>query len=441
MQQGRWKWFGTHRLTGLGLAGLALLLLVSVAAVQFLASILFYDAIDRQTIRGDHARRVAELLVVSDRLYQRDPSATAQTMTTRHLETHISTQPAITRSGSNHDVTEIARQIVEWEPSLGGRELFLDAAHKQGGGRDLVGSMQLAHGQWLNFRSPDISSGWPVAFRATMMTLLISLLSIVIAMLALQRLTRPLRQLSAAMDAFEHGQALRIEEDGPADLRELARSFNSMQARISGLESDQAKSWEAISHDLRTPLSRLQMASGFVEENDIARIVSSSAGEMEALLNSLQSFLRAQHLASEAEELDLAELIRTLPAFDHASVHLEAPDDTHVKSYRDPLALALNPLIENALQYGDSAEIHLLKGENGWEITISDHGPGLPEDCFTKVLDPFFRVDEARARNTPGFGLGIPTAHRLLERFGGSLHFANQAGGGLVVRVKVPLAE
>lgn len=435
MQQARWKLFDTHRL-----AGLALLLLVGVAAVQFLASILFYDAIDRQTIRGDHARRVAELLVVSDRLYQRDPSWTAQTMTTRHLETRVSPQPNIAHPGSNTDATEIARQIVEWEPSLADRKLFLDAAEKPGGRRDLVGSMQLADGQWLNFRSPDISSGWPVAFRATMMTLLITLLSIIIAILGLQRLTRPLRRLSEAVDAFAQGQALTIEEGGPADLRELARSFNSMQARISGLESDQAKSWEAISHDLRTPLSRLQMASGFVEENDIARIVSSSAGEMEALLNSLQSFLRAQHLASEAEEIDLEALIRTLPAFDAASITFEAPQFAVVTSYREPLMLALNPLIENALQYGEGAEIDLRCAESDWEITISDTGPGLPEDCFTKVLDPFFRVDEARARNTPGFGLGIPTAHRLLERFGGSLHFANREGGGLTVKVKVPLA-
>ncbi|RKF17661.1 sensor histidine kinase [Altericroceibacterium spongiae] len=434
MKQARWTFFGTHRL-----AVLALLLLLGVAAVQFVASILFYDAIDRQTIRSDHARRVAELLVVSDRLYQMDPAATVKTTTTLHLRTSVTDGPLTPRSGHDRDVTEIARQIVEWEPALGQRKLFFDAVQRNGGGQDLVGSMQLRDGKWLNFRSPDISSGWPVAFRATMMTLIITLISIMAAMVVLDRLTRPLRRLREAIDAFEQGQAVEAEEGGPKDLRELARSFNSMQARISGLQSDQAKSWEAISHDLRTPLSRLQMASGFVEENDIAKIVRSSAGEMEALLNSLQSFLRAQHLTSEKEEVELNALIRSLPGFDEAHMEVQGPDPARTETYREPLILALNPLLENAWQNGDHATIAITRQEGeGWIITISDDGPGLPPDCFEKVLDPFFRVDEARARNTPGFGLGIPTAHRLLERFGGSLRFANGTNGGLVVTVRVP---
>lgn len=441
------------RLRSRQLAAWAALLLLAIGAVQVAASLLFYAAIDRQTLREDHARRVAELLVVSDRVHRVDPSATSRVMTTGHLEVTLSPTPAVSgtdkaESGKSGAVQDIHSAILVWEPSLATRTMHLSMEPGSPGRHDLVGSVQLdgrADGnRWLNFRSRDITSGWPIALRATVMTLLITLLCIGAGLIGLRLLTKPLRALSDAADAIGQGRILPIAENGPADLRTLARSMNDMQARITGLVSDQAKSFEAISHDLRTPLSRLKIAADFVADSDIARLVASSADEMEALLMSLQNYLRAQHMTADPEPIDLTAMLRGLLAEFDGETHLTAPDTVPVVTWHEPLRLALRPLIENALHYGTRARISITRAATipeknaAWIITIADDGPGIPESYFSAILDPFFRLEEERARDTDGFGLGIPTAHRLLQRFGGNLHFANGANGGLIVRVTVP---
>lgn len=423
---------GSHRLLGY-----ATLLLLVIGLVQVAASLLFYKVIDRQAMRDDHARRVAELLVVSDRVHRLDPAATPTIMTTRHLDASLAAAPAIRRSSAAHEIEEIRRHILAWEPKLAQRMLALDIERGQGGQRHLVGSMRLADGAWLNFRSRDISSGWPIVLRATMMTLLITLLCVGAGVIALRLLTTPLRRLSEAVASVGEGHPAPVKESGPSDLRSLARSFNDMQARIAGLVEDQARSFEAISHDLRTPLSRLKLASDFVAEGDVARIVSSSADEMETMLMSLQRFLRAQHLESEPEPVDLAALVRDVLARFPERTSLTLPGDAVATTFREPLMLALEALVENALQYGETARVSIASTQEGWQIEVADDGPGIPEEAFEQILDPFFRLDSARARNTAGFGLGIPTAHRLLQRFGGALAFRN-VQGGLIVRVTVP---
>lgn len=427
------------RLRSHRLVGYAMVLLLGIAAVQAVASLAFYETIDRETIREDHARRVAELLVVSERLHAIDRDAPATIMSTSHLQAGVASSPAVRRQGEARAAVDIRRLVLAWEPALAGRTLLLDVVKGPRGQRDLVGSMRLGDGAWLNFRSPDVASGWAVALRATIMTLLATVLCVGAGLYALRALMRPLAQLARAADAMAHGQPAALRESGPAELRDLARSLNDMQARISGLETDQAKSFEAISHDLRTPLSRLKIASDFVDDSDISRIVSSSTEEMEAMLMSLQSFLRAQHMTADAAEVDLVAMVRDLLASLPGETGLDAPPVALTRTYREPLLLALTPLIENALQYGERARVTIGGKDSHWRIEIADDGPGIPEDCFDAVLDPFFRLDSSRARNTAGFGLGIPTAHRLLQRFGGRLSFRN-GGPGLIACVDVPTA-
>lgn len=419
--------------------GYAMLLILAVAMVEVVASTLFYEAIDRQSVQEDHARRVAELLVVSNRVHDLDPSLTAGVMTTHHLDAATATAPAIARSGKNGGVADIRRHILAWEPELARQTLLLDIERGSYGRRDLVGSMQLDNGAWLNFRSRDISSGWPIALRAMVMTLLITAICVGVGLYALRVLTAPLRKLSEAAETISHGRPPGpIRESGPADLRNLARSFNDMQARIAGLEEHQARSFEAISHDLRTPLSRLKLASDFMGESEIAKIVSTSADEMEAMLMSLQGFLRAQHLECGPEPVELVAAVRDLLASVGGNTRLVSPSQVVVETYREPLLMALGPLVDNALHHGTQAEIRIASLGERWMIEVADNGPGLDEAYFEPILDPFFRVDEARPRDTSGFGLGIPTAHQILQRFGGTLEFRNGPKGGLIARVLVP---
>jgi signal transduction histidine kinase len=258
----------------------------------------------------------------------------------------------------------------------------------------------------------------------------------------LRIITRPLRELTDVADAIGQGQLVTARESGPDDLRSLARSMNVMQARIAAMLEDQARSFEAISHDLRTPLSRVTIAADMIEDAEIAGLVRDSTEEMEAMLMSLQQYLRAQHLTAVAEPVDLGlALGDLLEGVFPGQAHLTAASGVVVTTYREPLLLAVRALVENAVHYGGSADVLVEQvGEGRWTVRVEDTGPGIPEDQFERILAPFYRIDEARARDTSGFGLGIPTAHRLLQRFGGALAFGRASGGGLSVRVTVPIA-
>lgn len=412
-------------------------LVLAIGTIQLVASLLFYQAIDRQTLRQDHARRVAELLVVSLRVYELDAAMTATVTTSRHLEVAVSAVPVVPRPPASEELRQIGRQIVGWEPSLATRSLHLEIKPNRAR-RDLVGSMRLADGRWLNFRSRDISSMWPIALRAGWMTAVTTLACLILGLLALRLMLRPLRTLSQAAEVIGHGGRVAIRETGPADLSNLARAMNEMQERIARLLEDQARSFEAISHDLRTPLSRQKLAAELISDPEIGGIVKDSTDEMEAMLGSLQQFLRAQHLVAEPERFDLIALLRSAADSCDGEVRMEERRPVLVRSYREPLLLALQALFDNACRYGQTAEVQVEAERRDWFVTIRDRGPGIPTEHYGDVLSPFFRMDEARGRTTSGFGLGIPTAHRLLRRFGGDLSFANAHDGGLVVRVKIP---
>lgn len=417
----------------------ALLFLV-LGIAQLVASLLFYQAIDRQTLHDDHARRIAELLVVSDRIHAMSPASASSLMSTGHLTVSVANAPSVMAPARKGDPAEITRKIVQWEPSLANRMLHLATSDETGGKRDLIGSMKLGDGRWLNFRSRDITSMWPVAFRAIALTFATTIACLGIGLVALHMLSRPLRRLTGAADAIGRGREVSIKEAGPKDLRNLAHAMNVMQARIAWLLKDQAMSFEAISHDLRTPLSRQKVAADLVEDPEIAGIVHSSVDEMEDLLASLQKFLLAQHMSASAETLALGPFIREVLSEFTPRVTLPAAGGPIVRTYREPLALALTALVENAVQFGRRATVTIDGRDDEWTVSIEDQGPGIPPEHFEAILDPFFRLDEARQRNTKGFGLGIPTAHRLMMRFNGGLSFGASVSGGLIARVHVPKA-
>ncbi|HEY9236971.1 MULTISPECIES: ATP-binding protein [Phenylobacterium] len=425
------------------LIGRTTLIVAAVAIVQAIVSIGFYAAIDRQDQREDHARRIAELLVVGGRAQAAGGGLNAATdavMTTRHLEAAVS--PARPDWPTIQDATAeaIARQVIQWEPSLDGRSLRLWTERNPGGGDDLVGAMRLADGQWLTFRSRDVPRSWPIALRATVITLLVALLSLGLAIYALGALGRPLRRLAVAAHEFGEGRRAPVAIQGPADLRDLGRAFNNMQTRIGGLIEDQARAMEAISHDLGTPLSRLKIAADFIDCTDTRTIVVDNVDELNAMLESLRGYLRAQHQAAASEKVDLGRLLADLLVRWNGKAAYRGPDSLVVSTYRGPLEKAIVQLVDNAVRYGEEADVEVVEEPAGVAIHIRDKGPGIPQDALERIYEPFFRVDTARSRDTGGLGLGIPTAQRLLRRFGGDLVIGNGPDGGLHVIIRAPVA-
>jgi two-component system osmolarity sensor histidine kinase EnvZ len=418
------------------LIGRSMLLIGAILGLQLAASIFFYVRIERETLREDHARRVAEFLVVSRRVHAmaaRGQPDVDRVMTSRYLKADILEPGARPPATMSAEGQALRRAIVRWEPELAGAELVLWTPR---GGKDLAGAMRLDDGRWLNFRSRDFASMWPTAVRVMWMTALFAALCLAFATLSLKALGRPLRGLAQAARDFGRGPHAPVTVEGSADLRDLGRAFNEMQDRITGLIEDQARSMEAISHDLRTPLARMQLATQFAEPQDIRALLTANVEELDEMLRSLSAFLRAQHQQSEAEAVDLAALTRgAVGALDERASY-EGPDSLTVLTHRMPVEEALKRLLDNAVRHGGGARVTL--DPAGPRIVIHDQGAGMSPEDLEQIYRPFFRADPARARNTGGFGLGVPTAARLLTRFGGDLQISNAPSGGLLVTITPP---
>ena len=429
---------GKLRLLPRRLVPVAILVFLTLGLVQLGASVLFYQAIDTETVRQDHARRVAELLIVADRLEKRGTIDVAGIMTTQHLSVQIGPRPIVTTNDVPDRLLPVRDAITQWEPTLADRALHLGLMRTANRTEHLIGSIELADGRWLNFRSSGFSVGWPVVLRATVMTALLGLAALLAGALILKGLGRPLRVLADASERIGEGGQLEFEVEGPADIQRVSRAFNDMQGRIGRLIGDQARAFEAISHDLRTPLGRLMLAADMIDDEDIRAIVSGSSHEMADLLDSLRGFLRAQHMQSTPEQLELRQMVKAVSMPWNDDVEIAPGDPIEVTTYREPLAIALAALIDNAVNFGSRAFVAIERTPSGWRIAVMDRGPGIPSHLHHLILDPFFRADNARARDVTGFGLGIPTAHRLMQRFGGRLEFEENPGGGLRVLLYPP---
>lgn len=426
-----------------GFVGRSFWVVTAIVLVQLAASVAFYSAIDRQTLREDHARRIAELLVVGERVSQLGQVDFDKVMSSHYLQAEVAALPPEGPPATRNQTVEagaIADYVRRWEPALGERPLRMWSESRPEGGRDLVGVMGLKDGRWLTFRSRNFPRPWPIALRAVATTLVFSLACLALGAYALRQLGEPLRRLTEASRQVGETPPSPVLVEGPNDIVALGQAFNDMQRRIAGLIEDQARAMEALSHDLRTPLARLTLAADYIEPDDIKTLVADNVAELDAMLRSLADWLRAQHSASAAELVDLPALIQGVLARWPEAARYEGAGSLTVITHRGPLEQALIRLVDNAVRFGGRAKVRLVDGPEGPLIEVLDQGPGLTDDAMARIYEPFFRGDAARARDTGGFGLGIPTAERLIKRFGGRLSIGNREGGGVSARIWPPVA-
>jgi signal transduction histidine kinase len=329
------------------------------------------------------------------------------------------------------------------------RELVPDLAELHlgyvgtGAERRIGGGMRLADGSWIAFAAPALHRA-EASPHASLASLSAMALGIVLAsVLVVRWITKPLRRLAEAAEGFGKGAAAPVPmpEDGPREVREAAHAFNAMQARIHRLVSDRTQALAAVSHDLRTPIQRLRLRAGFLDDAEAQRSIDADLDEMEAMVEATLAFLRGDADSEEPRPTDLAAILRTLcdEAADRgAAVAFDGPD--HVLLQLRPVAAkrAFANLIDNALKYGAAAQVTVRDSLAEVVVLVEDDGPGIPEAAMATVFEPFQRLEASRNRGTGGTGLGLTIARRALEGHGGTIALANRPGGGLVVTVRLP---
>jgi len=232
-----------------------------------------------------------------------------------------------------------------------------------------------------------------------------------------------------------------VPEEGPREVRHAAQAFNRMQGRIDRLIADRTQALAAVSHDLRTPIVRLRLRAGFIEDGEAARAIDADLDEMEAMIDSTLAYLRGETESEPRKPADLVAMIQTLcdAATDAgAAVTYAGPPQARLVCSPVTLKRAFSNLIDNAVKYGDGARVALEDKGHEILVRIEDDGPGIPEADMQAVFEPFRRLETSRNRGTGGNGLGLTIARRAVEQHSGTLQLSNRPSGGLLALARLP---
>lgn len=303
-------------------------------------------------------------------------------------------------------------------------------------------SVQLENGQWLNARVMLPPRDPLLTARLVLSTVVLYFLVLGAALFAARRLSRPLRDLTRAAEQFG-GRTVpeMVQPRGPQDLRQAIEAFNAMNHRVVALLDEKDRMLGALGHDLRTPLASMRIRAESMEPEEERERLIASIEEMTATLEEILVFARSGRAREQARETDVAALAAAV-CDDYADMghDVEAmPADRLVLPVQpNLLRRAVRNLIDNAIKYAGSARVELRHTPGSIEITVLDNGPGLPPEELKRVLEPFYRVDSSRNRETGGTGLGLAIAKAVAESHGGSLHLANRQEGGLAATLRLP---
>lgn len=255
---------------------------------------------------------------------------------------------------------------------------------------------------------------------------------------AVARVIRPLRHLSTQAEAFGQNISISpIEEEGPLEIRRAAHAFNLMQERIAHSIQSRTRMLAAISHDLRTPLTRMRLQ---LETERIARDkLLNDISLMQTMVNSALAFLSGDSVIEEKEWLDLGALLATLcDEYEDtgAQIRYTGPDQIPFLCRPTAIQRAMSNLIENAICFGELVTVVASVQDAHIMIDVSDDGPGIPDAKLADVMEPFFRLDSARAGRPGSVGLGLTIVSDIVRAHGGTLRLFNRQPSGLTARIE-----
>jgi two-component system osmolarity sensor histidine kinase EnvZ len=267
-----------------------------------------------------------------------------------------------------------------------------------------------------------------------------SLLLISIAIIFLKNQTRPILNLSKAAERFGKGDFVsEIRPSGALEIRKAAYEFGRMAKRIDKHLKQRAEMLSGISHDLRTPLTRLKLQLAMLDQKDISTKMSKDIDEMENMLNSYLQFAKSQ-VQEESVVTNINKLFEEIiNEKNNKNLHLNFSDRIIFVARKKSLKRCFNNIIENGLNYATNVYVHVTKSTKMVNIIINDDGPGIPINQYKNVFKPFYRIDDSRNLNHSGVGLGMSIAEDIVRSHGGNIELSESKYNGLQVRISLPL--
>ena len=303
-------------------------------------------------------------------------------------------------------------------------------------------ALALHDGSWLVFTAPNRL--WGVSHQARIaISLALVIVSVsVVSAIATHFLAAPIRQFTQAVRRFgTDPRAASVPEVGPRELRTSIAAFNAMQAQIQSFVEDRTTMLAAISHDLRTPLTKMRLRGELIEDQEQRARLFRDVDDMRAMVESALAFFRDDIGDEATTSFDFPELLRTIADdFSDHGCEVAYRGVPRLAFVGRPFALrrAFTNLVDNAAKYGRAPELELARRGDRIMVMVRDSGPGIPPEAAERVFAPFFRLEQSRNRATGGVGLGLTSARAVIRAHGGDITLSNQRAGGLEVRISLP---
>ncbi len=254
--------------------------------------------------------------------------------------------------------------------------------------------------------------------------------------------TRPLKVLATAAD--ELGRDINrppLPESGPLEVNRAARAFNTMQARLARFIDERTRLLTAMSHDLKTPITRMRLRAELLDDDQLREKFEKDLIEMETMVGETLDFMRGLSSHEPEQPIDVMTLLASLQADNEAmgrSVTIDGQVARPWSGAPQLLKRCISNLIDNAVNYGKRAEIWAEEEPDQLIIRVRDHGPGIPDSDIDKVFEPFYRLEASRNRESGGTGLGLSIARNIAQAHGGDLRLRNHEEGGLEATLTLP---
>jgi len=289
--------------------------------------------------------------------------------------------------------------------------------------------------------SPE-AAGMPLRLAATLLVLLGTVVAL--SLVAVRWVTGPLSSLATAAERLgEDIHRPPLPETGPLEAQRAARAFNTMQRRLQRFIADRTRILTAMSHDLKTPITRLRLRTELLDDDALRAKFAKDLADMESMVTQTLDFMRDASAAEPVQRVDFMALLESLQSDYQDTGSAVAIEGRIAQPYNGrPLALrrCLTNLLDNAIRYGKRATLKVEQEADRITIRVLDEGPGMPEAEFERAFEPFYRGESSRSRETGGTGLGLGIARNIARSHGGDLELRNRPQGGLEAVLTLPQA-
>ena len=267
-----------------------------------------------------------------------------------------------------------------------------------------------------------------------------AIIMVIISLIFLKNQTRPITNLARAAERFGKGEIIEeFKPSGALEIRQAGHEFDKMRKRILRHLNQRSEMLSGISHDLRTPLTRMKLQIAFIKDKDLAKKLTEDINEMEKMLNEYLQFTSSSHMEKD-EAFNLSQLIEdVINKYANNNILQDLVPRVYYSGRKNLINRCLNNIIDNALKYANKVEIKLNKKNTNLFIIIDDDGPGIPNKEHENVFKPFYKIDKGRADSKSSVGLGLSIASDIVRSHGGNIMLEKSKMNGLRVKIFLPV--